>query len=187
MKKLDLSGLKLSDDQMLKILQSNGGTLTNLVVNGCEKLTNKSIGAIGEHCRSLLRLGVEELYGVTPDAITNLFASANYVSGLEEVSLNRTYANDDTVVALAVACGSSLRKLGMHSLSEITDMSLVALTKFSSSNLQEIELSFCRKFTDDGLGQLVDSCPRIRRLDLWGCTQVTDRFYDGHSATDLII
>lgn len=31
------------------------------------------------------------------------------------------------------------------------------------------------------LGRIVDSCSALRRLRLFGCTQVTDRFLNGHS------
>ena len=33
-------------------------------------------------------------------------------------------------------------------------------------------MSFCREVTNAALGALVDSCPNLRRLHLWGCTQV---------------
>lgn len=39
--------------------------------------------------------------------------------------------------------------------------------------LQELDVSFCRAVTDGALGALVDACPGLKRLHLWGCTQVT--------------
>ena len=36
-------------------------------------------------------------------------------------------------------------------------------------------------FVDDGLGALVDSAESLTKLTLWGCTQLTRKFYDGHS------
>lgn len=38
----------------------------------------------------------------------------------------------------------------------------------------------CRGITDAGLGSVADGCPRLRRLVLWGCSQVSGRFFLGH-------
>lgn len=38
--------------------------------------------------------------------------------------------------------------------------------------LVDLDVSFCREVTDGALGALVDACPNLRRLHLWGCTQV---------------
>lgn len=42
-----------------------------------------------------------------------------------------------------------------------------------------MDLSFCRGVTDNGLGRLADACGRLRKLHLWGCRQVTDKFISG--------
>ena len=41
----------------------------------------------------------------------------------------------------------------------------------------------CRGITDAGLGGLVDACPRLRRLVLWGDSQISGLFYLGHART----
>ena len=54
----------------------------------------------------------------------------------------------------------------------------------SSSSLVSLDLSWCRSLTDDMCGLLVDTCPRLARLHLWGCTQLTTRFLEGHGRGD---
>ena len=51
--------------------------------------------------------------------------------------------------------------------------------------LRELDVSFCRGVTSEALGLVVDSCPGLVRLHLWGCTQVTDVFLDGHGNDNL--
>lgn len=62
-----------------------------------------------------------------------------------------------------------------------------ALARFCFSSLESLDLSFCRRVTDDGLGHLVDASPKMRYLRLWGCTQVGERFLKGHSRKELVI
>ena len=47
--------------------------------------------------------------------------------------------------------------------------------------MQELDVSWCRKLSDEVLGHLVDSCRSLRRLSVWGCSQLTDTFLMGHS------
>ena len=41
-----------------------------------------------------------------------------------------------------------------------------------SEVLEELDVSWCRGITGAALGMLADSCPRLRLLRLFGCTQV---------------
>ena len=49
------------------------------------------------------------------------------------------------------------------------------------------DLSWCRELTDEGLGILTDRCTRLKRLKVWGCTQLTSVFLEGHARHDLEI
>jgi hypothetical protein len=41
-------------------------------------------------------------------------------------------------------------------------------------------VSFIRQYSEDSLGVLVDRCFNLKDLSVWGCTQLTKRFFDGH-------
>jgi hypothetical protein len=64
----------------------------------------------------------------------------------------------------------------------LTDAALVALSRVGqpSSALESLDVSMCRGITDAGLGCMADGCPRLRRLVVWGCSQISGRFYLGH-------
>lgn len=38
--------------------------------------------------------------------------------------------------------------------------------------LEDLDLSWCRGITGAAVGMLADACPNLRRLRLFGCTQV---------------
>ena len=47
--------------------------------------------------------------------------------------------------------------------------------------LQELNISFCPKISDKGLGYLVSKIhDQFHKLSIWGCAQITDEFLDGH-------
>ena len=51
--------------------------------------------------------------------------------------------------------------------------------------LEEVDVSWCRSIPYQALGRLVDACPHLRVLELWGCTQVGDEFLCGHANNQL--
>ena len=46
-------------------------------------------------------------------------------------------------------------------------------------------MSFCRDVSNEALGLVADSCPSLQRLHLWGCTQATEAFLNGHGNDQL--
>lgn len=68
---------------------------------------------------------------------------------------------------------------------QLEGSALRALGLFCKDTLQELDVSWCRKLPNEALGALVDGCRSLRRLSLWGCTQLTDTFLLGHSNDSL--
>ena len=62
-----------------------------------------------------------------------------------------------------------------------------ALAKHCGGSLHELDISWCRGVSDDGAGLLVDSCAALHTLTLWGCSQLSQRFFLGHSNEKLRI
>lgn len=57
-------------------------------------------------------------------------------------------------------------------MQETTDASILALQEFCASSLRVLDVSFCRKVSEDALGAFTDECEALTSLVLWGCTQV---------------
>ena len=58
---------------------------------------------------------------------------------------------------------------------------LDALAHCCGSQLERLDVSWCRGIPEQQLGRLVDACPNLTWLELWGCTHVTETFLHGHS------
>lgn len=56
--------------------------------------------------------------------------------------------------------------------SQVGDSSLNVLAKFPT--IKELELSNSN-ITDNGIKKIVEFCPQLKRLNIWGCTNVTDK------------
>jgi len=64
----------------------------------------------------------------------------------------------------------------------VTDAGVRALALGACcTTLEEVDVSWCRGIEVSSLGLLADSCPGLKRLFLWGCTQADDSFLAGHS------
>ena len=57
---------------------------------------------------------------------------------------------------------------GFVQVSRCTAISLACFSR----NLVILDVSWCRKLTNEALGLIVDNCPSLRVLKLFGCSQV---------------
>jgi hypothetical protein len=90
--------------------------------------------------------------------------------------------SDATIATVAECCGEgvALRHLSLNNASGLTDRTLLSLAKHTAAGLELLDLSWCRQLTDEGLGLLTDKCERMTKLRLWGCSQLTAAFLNGH-------
>ncbi len=56
-----------------------------------------------------------------------------------------------------------------------------ALALRCKESLEHLDVSFCRGISEQSLGLVADRCSRIRRLVIFGCSQVGTKFLNGHS------
>lgn len=56
----------------------------------------------------------------------------------------------------------------------------MALGKLGCDSLRSLDVSMCRAVSDAGVGSVADGCRQLSRLLVWGDTQLTGAFYDGH-------
>ena len=53
--------------------------------------------------------------------------------------------------------------------------------------LEELDISWCRNVPLEALGMLADSCVALKKLHIWGCSQICEQFLYGHSNDSLDI
>ncbi|KAF7154730.1 hypothetical protein RHSIM_Rhsim01G0183000 [Rhododendron simsii] len=95
-------------------------------------------------------------------------------------------ANDEAIAAFLETSGKSLKELSLNNVRKVGPNTALSLAK-SSKELLSLDLSWCRKITNDALGLIVDSCLSLKLVKLFGCTQISDEFLNGHSNSQVNI
>ncbi|PKA47043.1 F-box protein [Apostasia shenzhenica] len=176
---LSVSHIETVSDRFLKKLIPNSGPkITQLNLAGCRKVTNASMKMIADNCPHLSCLDIRDLNRLNDFAIQHL---VNGCSPFQRLKLCRSAFSDEVMAALIEASGATLVELVINNLGKVAGNTALAISRRCSLTLRSLDLSFCRKMTDEALGLIVNSCSRLQILKLFGCTQVTDVFLEGHS------
>ncbi|KAK4265602.1 hypothetical protein QN277_026631 [Acacia crassicarpa] len=181
---LSVAGIPtVSDDFIVNFVVDRGHNLKELVLRDCEKLTDSSVKFIAEFCPGLCSLDLMNLCKLTDSSVRNL---ANGCRALHTLRLCRNPFSDDAIAAFLETAGMYLEELSLNNVKKVgyhTSLSLASRAK----KLHTLDLSWCRNFTDDHLGLIVDSCLSLRHLKIFGCTQITEAFMLGHSNREVKI
>ncbi|THU74311.1 hypothetical protein C4D60_Mb04t32020 [Musa balbisiana] len=164
---------RLSDDGLNAIIHS-APSLRSVNL----KLSSASVKTISAYCSRLCAIDLRNLNRLNDSAIGYL---ANGCRSLQKLKLRRSAFSDEAVAAFLEASGGSLIELSLNNVEKVAQQTALAISRQCSSTLYSLDLSFCRKLTDEALGLIVDSCSSLRILKLFGCTQATEVFFGGHS------
>jgi len=118
------------------------------------------------------------------------FEAPPSIGRLEEVNLQGTVCvTDDVIITLCESNRRTLRVLDLSGCHQLTSRAGIALRMHARSSLETLDLSFVRGVSQEVLGSLVDACAEdgaaLQKLTLWGCTQLSDKFFQGHKKHDL--
>ena len=99
---------------------------------------------------------------------------------LESVNLKGVAGvTDDVLLHLVKNSHITLKQLNLNGCYQLTSKSCVILMTYSKPNLHTLDISFIRKVSEDSVGALVEVCSQLSTLTVWGCSQLTGRFYCG--------
>ncbi|CAK9172152.1 unnamed protein product [Ilex paraguariensis] len=101
-------------------------------------------------------------------------------STIDLILRTSSHGSDEAIAAFLEASGGSLKELSLNNVREVGFNTALSLAK-CSRKLLSLDLSWCRRITNEALGLIVDSCSLLKLLKLFGCTQITDVFVFGHS------
>ncbi|KAI9500241.1 hypothetical protein GGI25_001164 [Coemansia spiralis] len=130
LQRLDASGSSISDDSLLELVHSRGGSMRKLVLSDCTRLTRRSISHLVP--KALPRLASLDLYNVmvTTDTYQSLFNAQTYWPYLRDLKLKAaiphtsprhdSLVNDDILEAIGQNCPRlvSLRLFGCHGITD---------------------------------------------------------------------
>lgn len=180
---LSVAGIQtVCDDFVSEILTACGPNMKELVLANCVKLTDLSLRVIGNTCHKLCALDLFNLHNLTDYAIQYL---ANGCRSIQTLKLCRNGFSDEAMAAFLEVSGKYLKELSLNNI-KVGPNTALSLAKYSR-DLLILDLSWCRKLTNEALGLIVDNCMSLRLLKLFGCTQITDVFLNGHSNSSVRI
>ncbi|KAK2645236.1 hypothetical protein Ddye_020431 [Dipteronia dyeriana] len=181
---LSVAGIEtVSDDFVGAFMSACGHNMKELVLSDCVKLTDFSLKVIAETCPGLCTLDISNLCKLTDFAIGYL---ANGCRAIQTLKLCRNAFSDEAIAAFLETSGESFKELSLNNLKKVAHNTALSLAK-SSRNLINLDLSWCRLLTNEAVGLIVDSCSSLRMVKLFGCTQITNVFLDGHSNPEVKI
>ncbi|CAD5175773.1 unnamed protein product [Musa acuminata subsp. malaccensis] len=176
---LSVAGIQSVCDKFVhQLIPVCGSHMKELIFARCQKLSSASVKTISAYCSRLCAIDLRNLNRLNDSAIGYL---ANGCRSLQKLKLRRSAFSDEAVAAFLEASGGSLIELSLNNVEKVAQQTALAISRQCSSTLYSLDLSFCRKLTDEALGLIVDSCSSLRILKLFGCTQATEVFFSGHS------
>lgn len=181
---LSISRFETVNDSFIRqFVAVRGEKMKELVLADCTKLTDKSLKVIAESCPGLCAIDLTNLSKLTDTAIGHL---ANGCQTIQTMKFRRNAFSDEAVAAYIEACGEPLKELSLNHVDEVGNHTALSLAKHAR-NLLSLDLSWCRNMTNEALGLIVDSCVSLKMVKLFGCTQITNVFIDGHSNEEVRI
>ncbi|KAL3497419.1 hypothetical protein ACH5RR_040151 [Cinchona calisaya] len=175
---LSVAGIHNISDQFVDgLIKACGQNLKELDFANCLDLTNCSLRVIGDTCTGLHSLNISNLDKLTDLGLQYL---ANGCRHIQKLKLCRNQFSDEAVAAFLEASGESLKELSLNNVTLVGPCTAFSLAK-SSRKLLGLDLSWCRKITNEALGLIVDSCSSLKLVKLFGCTQITNAFLNSHS------
>ncbi|XP_010666291.2 uncharacterized protein LOC104883458 isoform X1 [Beta vulgaris subsp. vulgaris] len=181
---LSLRGIvSVSDKFIRELISTSGQNMKELVLANCVNLTDSSLKLIAEMCSQLHVLDLSCLGKLTDIGMAHL---TNGCRTIQELKLCRSPFSDDAIAAFIETSGESLRELALNHIRKVGQNTTISLAR-RCRNLESLDLSWCRHLPDEALGLIADSCLSLKLLKLFGCTQVSSVFVDGHSNPHLHI
>ncbi|KAK3919058.1 Dynein regulatory complex subunit 6 [Frankliniella fusca] len=146
--------------------------LKNLMLAGCEQLTNAGVVALTEHQTGLISLDLSCCSRVTDPS---MIAICRSLSSLQNLCVRRCRAISNIGVSEIQAL-KHLVKLDLSNCDMVTsDGILTGLCHSVNYTLQQLYLSGINNMTEDTVIKLAESLPNLTHLDLGYCiTAVTD-------------
>ncbi|CAA7395634.1 unnamed protein product [Spirodela intermedia] len=176
---LSVAGVESVTDKFVHGLVSvHGPHMKELGFAGCRGVAAPSLREIGKSCPQLRSLDLRDLGKLNDRALAHL---AGGCTSLWRLLLRRNAFSDKAVAALLQAAGGSLAELSVNNIREASNFTAQAIAAQCASTLRVLDLSFCRKMTNEGLGLIADSCSHLHTLKLFGCPLITPTFLGGDS------
>ncbi|KAG2430452.1 hypothetical protein HXX76_009975 [Chlamydomonas incerta] len=174
------------DDAVLVALGTQLPRLAELSLRCCQAVTDGGLTALAASARGphLELLRIDECGGRVTDAA--LAALASQCRAIKVFSARRCTKLGDEALAELLRAGS-VTHLCLSGVAGVGPAVAGALAACCRESLEELDVSFCRKLPDRSLGLVLGRCGKLRRLAVFGCSQLSAASLYGHSNAGLVI
>eukprot|EP01025_Chloroclados_australasicus_P053253 TRINITY_DN6254_c0_g1_i1.p1 TRINITY_DN6254_c0_g1~~TRINITY_DN6254_c0_g1_i1.p1 ORF type:complete len:485 (-),score=46.47 TRINITY_DN6254_c0_g1_i1:1182-2636(-) len=174
---LKLNRLNEVQDSLLKALVNDNDQLQELVIDYCTEVTDDGLITVVKKCKRLRCLNCSNVTKITNECLE---AITENCLDLKELYLRNCWHLSDEEIAKLVST-IELEKLDVSKIRSVGSNTLGAVTINCKSSLTFLDVSFCQLIAECSLGKLVDSCRNLETLRVFGCSQLSNKFYWGHS------
>ncbi|XP_047971002.1 uncharacterized protein LOC125214143 [Salvia hispanica] len=175
---LSVAEIHTINDQFVDgLVTACGQSLKDLDFANCVGLTDCSLQTIGKSCADLCSLNISNLNNLTDLGLEHL---ANGCRSIQKLKLRHNEFSDEAVAAFLESSGEALLELLLNNMAMVGPLTALSVAK-RSRKLLTLDVSWCRKISNEALGLIVDSCSSLKLLKIFGCRQITAGFLQGHS------
>ncbi|KAJ0261298.1 RNI-like superfamily protein [Hirschfeldia incana] len=180
---LSVAGLEGIHDVVVGFCVSRGSNLTDLSLASCVGVNDGTLWTVGRYCPNLEALDISELGNLTDASLKEITDGCR---SLNSVKFTRNRFSDDGVAAFLEVCGGSLNNLSLNNVRDVGQETAISLANYCK-RLHYLDLSWCRKLTEEDLRRIMSSCSGLRSLKLFGWTQVGEEFLEDLSKSEVKI
>jgi DNA repair protein RAD7 len=136
---------------------------------------NVLLDAVGPYCKHLRSLSLYGNEALTDEGVTKLFNIISPLPQLKALNLGRLVQLKDSAISTVVNLfGSSLERLNINGLDELTSYSLKSVFDGGCPNIRELDISWIRDVDDDLFELLVTKNPFVATVKVYGCSKLTE-------------
>ena len=171
-----------TDDAVIELLKKVGHGLRHLDLSRHVELADPVLlEGVAEYCPNLTTLRMEDVsgnpdlnrpesIGLTDDGVARFFDrwKRNGSTGCAELDFHGCHSLQDAALrALVGHSHGTLEKLNISGWKEVSAEALRELGD-KCKRLTELDVGWCRSLTDFGLKDILDGCPNIKLVKVWG-------------------
>jgi DNA repair protein RAD7 len=162
----------MTNDTLKQIIESVGGNLKLLSLDGCKDMSDQVLAVIAKECPKLAELSLSDAPALTGEGFAEFFSTSK--AHLKSISLHRNVTLPDSVIiSLSNLHGPFLEAVNLNGLDELTGHALTTLA-MNCPRLLELDVSWIRTVDDEFIEKLMAQSPGLKCVKVYGCNRLTE-------------
>lgn len=164
----------LSTEAVVEVLAKVGSRLTHLDLSGNDLLTDDVLteGLI-PNIRLISSLSLNSIGELSDQAVGDFFGATQNIA-FHKISMFRNFdLADKALEGLLAHSGRSLTELNINNWKSVSNDALMTIGP-RALNLTKLDIGWCRNVDDFVIKAILDGCPNITDISVFGCNKLTD-------------